>query len=57
VRINKDPKTINRRDAMITSRKFNVYVSLFAAIIMLGIYGGSLQAAEKTKPDIVTMLL
>jgi hypothetical protein len=42
---------------MITSRKFNVYVSLFVAIIMLGVYGGSVQAAEKTKPDIVTMLL
>jgi hypothetical protein len=30
---------------------------LFVAIIMLGVYGGSVQAAEKTKPDIVTMLL
>ncbi len=41
---------------MITSRKFNVYVLLFAVIIMLGIYGGSLQAAEKTKLDIVVDL-
>ena len=42
---------------MINSRKFNVYVLLLVSIITLGIYGGSLQAAEKTKPDVVTILL
>jgi len=43
---------------MLVKKRFGIHlVVLMVAIIALGSYAGSAQAAEKKKPDIVTMLL
>lgn len=43
---------------MLVKKRFGMYlVVLMVAIIALGSYAGSAQAAAKEKPDIVTMLL
>lgn len=53
---NKD-KYDQKEGKMLANKKFRIYLILIAAIVTLGIYGGSLQAAEKAKPDVVTILL
>ena len=43
---------------MLVKKRFGIHlVVLMVAIIALGSYAGSVQAAAKKKPDIVTMLL
>ncbi len=53
---NKDEKD-RKEEKMLTRKSVSTYLILTAAIVTLGIYGGSVDAAKQTKPDVVTILL